>query len=188
MELAIPLSKFSHGNIKWGHPRVGAFRRTIPFGYDEGASTFNSLILVLQPLKIVEYDEARSQLILEDTKRTSAFSKLELLQTHVGDALSSHKDAWLEGCRSPTEFSVQPWVRGKRLTLHLSSQKEMTPFFSDAGPLKVSATTLRPGEFVRPVVKLQGLSLQMSDDENWTGKSRIQHHVLQLFKVDVAAD
>ena len=47
-----------------------------------------------------------------------------------------------------------------------------------------SEKTIRPGDIIRAVVKIQGISLQMSEAEIWTGKSRIQHHILQLYKVN----
>jgi hypothetical protein len=34
------------------------------------------------------------------------------------------------------------------------------------------------------IIKIHGLSLQMSEDDIWTGKSRIQHHILQIYKID----
>jgi hypothetical protein len=41
---------------------------------------------------------------------------------------------------------------------------------------------------IRITVKLQGLSLQMVEDNIWTGKSRIQHHILQIYKVSKEED
>ena len=189
MELAIPLTKFTPTNVHWGTPRSGAFRRTIPFLYEDNQTTFTSLVLVLQPLRVVEYDAERNQLVLEDTKRTqTAFNKLELLQTTVSQALDKHARMWLEGSPYPKEGAqpIQPWVRNRRITVHLSSQKELKPMFNETGKIEITADTLKPGTFLRLVVKLQGLSLQMSADDVWTGKSRIQHHVLQIYQVDPA--
>jgi hypothetical protein len=189
MELAIPLTKFIPTNVRWGTPRSGAFRRTIPFLYEDNQTTFTSLVLVLQPLRIVEYDADRNQLVLEDVKRTpTSFNKLELLQTTVAQALDKYTRVWLDGTPFPKDGAqpIQPWVRNRRITIHLSSQKELMPMFGESGRLEVNTETLKPGTFLRLVVKLQGLSLQMSADDVWTGKSRIQHHVLQMYQVDPA--
>ena len=189
MELAIPLTKFTPTNVRWGSPRSGAFRRTIPFLYEDNQTTFTSLVLVLQPLRVVEYDAERNQLILEDVKRSqTAFNKLELLQTTVSQALDRHARMWLEGSPFPKDGAqpIQPWVRNRRITVHLSSQKELMPMFNETGKIEITADSLKPGTFLRLVVKLQGLSLQMSADDLWTGKSRIQHHVLQIYQVDPA--
>lgn len=186
MELAIPLSKFSASAVTYGTYRNGYLRRTIPFAYEENQVSLTSLILVLQPMRVVEYDESRNHLVLEDVKKTSFFSKLETLQDLTQEALDSHKRQWLEGTTIPREIHpVQPLIRNKRITLHLSSQRELMPYFVNGVKQELTATSLKPGDFVRAIVKLQGLSLQMSLEENWTGKSRIQHHVLQLFKVSM---
>jgi hypothetical protein len=56
-------------------------------------------------------------------------------------------------------------------------------FFTEEGQAIFSEATIRPGDVIRAVVKIQGVSLQMTEDDVWTGKSRIQHHILQLYKV-----
>jgi hypothetical protein len=206
MELAIPLSKFSASSVTYGSYRTGYLRRTIPFAYEENQISLSSLILVLQPMRVVEYDESRNHLVLEDVKKTSFFSKLETLQDHTQEALNRYKTEWLEGTALPREiYPVQPLIRNKRITLHLSSQRELMPYFVppsassarggsavehstvNGAKEELTASSLKPGDFVRAIVKLQGLSLQMSPEETWTGKSRIQHHVLQLFKVAMDA-
>jgi hypothetical protein len=79
---------------------------------------------------------------------------------------------------------LQLWLKSRKLTLYLSAQPELLPFFTEAGSAVFSRDTIKPGDLIRAVVKIQGLSLQMSEDDTWTGKSRIQHHVLQLYKVN----
>ncbi len=183
MELAIPLTKFIPSHVVFQSPRIGSFRRTIPFAYHDSQVQASSLILVLQPMKVLEYDESRNHLVLEDTKKSSSFSKLEALQESTQNALETNIRSWLDGAAPPRDYpDIQPLVRQKRITLHLSSQKEMMPYFVDGEKIDLSPETLKPGDFVRVVVKLQGLSLQMTADDIWTGKSRIQHHVLQIYK------
>ena len=66
--------------------------------------------------------------------------------------------------------------------LYLSNTPELLPFYKLGSKSVLSTETLVPGDFVRVVIKIQGISLQMTDDDIWTGKSRIQHHILQLCK------
>jgi hypothetical protein len=65
----------------------------------------------------------------------------------------------------------------------LSDKPDHLNFYLKDGPSVFSEKTVKPGDFIRAVVKVQGLSLQMSEDDIWTGKSRIQHHILQLYSV-----
>ena len=85
----------------------------------------------------------------------------------------------MPGIKNP----LQPWLKLKKLTLYLSSQPETLPFFINGMPAIFSQDTVKPGDIIRAVIKIQGLSLQMTEDDIWTGKSRIQHHILQLYKV-----
>ena len=188
MELGIPLSRFILANMSWGQPRVASFRKTIPIEYNENGVHFSGLVLVLQPLRVVSYDEEKSQLILEDHKKSQCFSKLEALQTWAMNSLDENQSGWLSGITVPRDHSMQPWIRQKRLSLHLSSQKDKTPFFTSPGLIQININTIKPGDILRAVVKIKGLSLQMENDSVWTGKSRIQHHVLQLYKVDPTSD
>jgi len=185
MEFAIPISRFDPTHVRWGAPRIGPFRRTIPFGYDENQLSLSTLSIVLQPLRIVELDWSKNQLVLEETKKMSFLSKLEQLQTIVTNALDTHSKQWLEGSNAFTgaKLPLQLWVKFRRLTLYLSQQPDALPFFTEEGPTVFSDKTIQPGDLIRAVVRIQGISLQMSEDDIWTGKSRIQHHVLQLYKV-----
>ena len=182
MEFAIPITRIDPSNIQWGTPRNAPFRRTIPFGYNDTSIHLNNLILMLQPLQIVELDWTRNHVILEETKRVSYLSKLDQFQTTVTNTLNKNYRIWLDGSMS-VPLPLQPWLKGRRLTLYLSAQPETLPFFTEEGPAVFSSATVKPGDSIRAVIKIQGLSLQMSEDDTWTGKSRIQHHIVQLYKV-----
>lgn len=184
MEFTIPISRFNPSCVRWGQPRLGPYRRTIPFGYSENQITLNNLILSLQPLRIVELDWSRNQMVLEESKKLPFLSKLEQFQTIVSNELEKNSKHWLEDSKSAvTPVPLQLWLKSKKLTLYLSTQPSALPFYTSDGPAVFCESTIKPGDIIRAVVKIQGLSLQMSEDDIWTGKSRIQHHILQLYKV-----
>ena len=184
MEFAIPISRFDPSNVIWGESRIGPFRRTVPFKYSENQTVLNSLIIVLQPLRILEIDWIHNQLILEETKSMSFLTKLEQFQTSVNCGLEKNSKEWLQGSKGAQAcLPLQPWLKSRRLTLYLSAQPETLPFFLESGSAIFSEKTIKPGDLIRAVVKIQGISLQMTEDNIWTGRSRIQHHVLQLYKV-----
>lgn len=185
MEFAIPISRFDPTHVRWGQPRSGPFRKTIPFGYNENNIQLNNLILILQPLRIVEIDWMRNQIILEESKKLPFLSRLEQFQTLVTSEIENQSRHWFNECKPlpGTPISLQPWLKSKKLTLYLSAQPDSLPFFTEAGAAIFSDKTIKPGDILRAVVKIQGVSLQMSEQDIWTGKSRIQHHILQLYKV-----
>ena len=186
MEFAIPISRFDPTHIRWGQPRIGPFRRIIPFGYEENNVTFNSLIVVLEPLRVSDIDFSKNQVILEESDTMSFLSKLDQFQKIVASSIEKYSSEWLSDTESKEPEALVPlqlWLKSRRLTLYLSADPESVPFFIEAGQTTFSDKTVKPGDLIRAVVKLHGISLQMSENNIWTGKSRIQHHVLQLYKV-----
>jgi hypothetical protein len=185
MEFAVPISRFDPSRISWGEPRSGPFRKIIPFGYNENNVNLNNLILVLQPLRIVEIDWVRNHVVLEDFKRVPFLTKLDQLQSIILGEIESMPKHSMHATQlvHKASVSLQPWLKSKRLTLYLSSQPDTLPFFTQEGQSIFSEGTIKAGDIIRAIVKIQGVSLQMTEDDSWTGKSRIQHHILQLYKV-----
>lgn len=186
MEFAIPISRFDPTKVKWGQSRSGPFRRTVAFGYEENQLTFNSLSLVLEPLRVSHIDWEKNQLVLEETSQIQFLTKIEHFQTLVnGQIKKQHKD-WLEGSVLPdpdTIVPLQPWLKSHKITLYLSSEPSSVPFFTEKGSETLSDKTIKPGDLIRAIVRLQGISLQMSSSDIWTGKSRIQHYVVEVYRV-----
>ena len=185
MEIAIPISRFDPNNVKWGPIRTGPFRKTIHFGYEESQLKFNSLILLLEPLRIVQIDWDRNQLVLEETGDKSFLNKLEQFQKLANTYISKNASTWMDASDACEIYAVQPWLKSRRLTLFLSNDPASLTFYTEAGKAIFSNKSVKPGDFIRAVVKLNGISLQMTTQDIWTGKSRIQHHVLELYKVSL---
>lgn len=185
MEFAIPISQFDSSKVRWAQPRSGPFRKTIPFTYEEDSIQFNNLILSLHPLKVLELDHEKNQMVLEEDKKHPFLSKIEEFQNGVCSELDKRSKAWLEEARSShvTKSPLQPWLKGGKLTLYLSDKPELLNFYTETGQSTFSDKTVKPGDIIRAVIKIQGISLQMSEGDIWTGKSRIQHHILQLYKI-----
>lgn len=184
MEFAIPILKFKPENVVWGQSRVAPLRKTIPFGYEEAGISMSSLVLVLEPLKVVQVDMEKNQITLEESKN-SCLSIIEKFQVNVNNELEKNYKKWLEETKAPAvvKTPLQAWVKSNRIALYLSSDPETLHFYNDSIPSVFSEKTVKPGDMIQAVIKIQSLSLQLSDDDSWTGKSRIQHNILQLYKV-----
>lgn len=185
MEFAIPISQFIPAHVKWGQAKSHPFRKTIPFEYEENNIKYNNLILSLCPLKVVEVDFEKNYIILEETKHLPYLQKLEQFQQMVDDELTNNSKKWIDKSKLPSVIHrpLQPWVKSKRLTLYLSAEPSSLVFFTEGGPAKFCSETIKPGDTLRAIVKIHGLSLQTSENDVWTGKSRIQHMILQLYKI-----
>ena len=197
MEFAIPVTRFDPNNVTLNQPRSGSYKKTIPFGYTDNSLTFSSLVLSLEPLKVVEIDWDKNQLVLEEFTNLSFLSKLEQFQRLVNSQITNNFRKFLSDDELPDTLSIMPLqscVKSRRITLYLSNEPSSLPFFSDTGATtatgtatacKFSKDTVQPGSLLRVVVRLHGVSLQMTPSNIWTGKSRIQHHVLELYKVSI---
>lgn len=186
MEFAIPISRFDPTKVKWGQSRPGTFRRTVPFGYEEGQLKLSSLSLVLEPLRVIQIDWEKNQLVLEEVSQIQFLAKIEQFQTLANAQIKKNHREWLEGTIIPeadTIVPLQPWLKSQKITLYLSSEPSSVPFFTENGSETLSDKTVKPGDLIRAIVRLQGISLQMSASDAWTGKSRIQHYVVELYRV-----
>jgi len=187
MEFAIPISRFDSAHVLYTNARLGPFRKTIPFGYSENSISFNSLILALEPLKVVEIDWDKNQMVLEEFTPLSFLSKLDQFQKSVNMQITSNFRKFLDDDELPDAlniFPLQSCMKGRRITLYLSSDPSQLTFFMDTESATFSKEVVKPGDIIRAVVRLYGISLQMTHDNIWTGKSRIQHHILELYKVN----
>ncbi|NDB85199.1 MAG: hypothetical protein EB127_21230 [Alphaproteobacteria bacterium] len=179
MEFAIPLSTLDISNVKWAEPRSDHLRKTIQLTYQDNSVCFNNLIIAMQPLRVVEIDDALHQIILEDELGKTTLDKIDQFQKAVSADLEKYSKSSVEIVKSP----LQPWLKSGKLSLYLTDKPEQLVFYTNNVLSTFSEKTVKPGDLIRAVVKIQGISLQMSEGDIWTGKSRIQHHILQLYKV-----
>ena len=186
MEIVIPISQFDPKNVKLDHVRSNPLRRTISFTYEENNIAFSNLILMLHPLKVIEIDMEKKQIVLEESRGPALLAKLEQFQMNVNGELERNPEKWIEESKLPSVIRnpLQQWVKSKRFTLYLSSEPSSLCMFTEKGKTIFSEDSIKPGDMVRVIIKIHGLSLQMSEDDIWTGKSRIQHHILQLYKIN----
>jgi len=184
MDFTIPISHFDPKKVKLDQIKSCPLRKTISFAYEEDNINFTNLILVLHPLKVIEIDMEKKQLILEESNGT-LLSKLEQLQSNINIELEKNPKRWLEQSKIPhtVKNPLQQWIKSKQFSLYLSSDPSLLSMFTKDGRVTFTEDTLHPGDMVRVIIKIHGLSLQMSEEDIWTGKSRIQHHILQIYKI-----
>jgi hypothetical protein len=186
MEFAIPISRFDPTKVRWGQARSGPFRKTISFNYEDSQLAFQSLNLMSDPLTVVYFDTDKNQLVLEETPQGQFLIKIDQFQTLINGQIKRHYKDWLEGTNLPESEVIaplQPWLKSQKITLYLSNEPSSIPFFTKNGSEIISDKTLKPGDLIRAMVRLQGVSLQLNELNDWTGKSRIQHYVIELYRI-----
>jgi hypothetical protein len=184
MDLAIPIKEFDPRKVTIGKPRDKVFRKIITLEYEDSNIHLYNLILVLDPLRVTGIDFSNNTLTLEESNKSPNLSKLEEMCKILNAQLDLDYKKWLGNSSfdKTVRLPIQNWVNQGGINLYLSNKPELLPFYKLGSKSVLSTETLAPGDFVRVVIKIQGISLQMTEDDIWTGKSRIQHHILQLSK------
>jgi len=184
MDFVIPISHFDPNNVRLDQVKSHPLRKTISFTYNYNNIILNNLVLILHPLKVVELDIQKKQITLEETNG-SLLTRLEQFQMNINNELEKTPKKWLDESMLPPVIKnpLQQWVKSKRFILYLSSEPSSLSMFTEQGKTIFSESLIQPGDMVRVIIKIHGLSLQMSEDDIWTGKSRIQHHILQMYKL-----
>lgn len=185
MEFAIPLAKCNPENIKIEDIKTFSFRKILPIEYTEGKTCFKNLIISLPPLKVREIHLEKNQVTLEESEETNQLQILEKIQEKLLTFLEVNYTKWFHEIeiRDVKKIIFQPWINSKRITLFLPSNTTTFSYFTENGQSVFSSNSLKPGEIVRAFINIHGLCLQLLENNNWTGRSRIQHKTLHLYKI-----
>jgi hypothetical protein len=192
MEWCIPLQKLELGKIKLGTLAIRPNREKkpmIPLSYMDGQMNMPILTILLPHLTVSSYNSAngRLELMLENTMIAT---KLTSLQESLLTSLSSSQISWLgkkDFGYDDISSLFQPMVEGNKL--HLYCPSTLVEKRKGNGVIKlwkedsfiegVRPGLLVPGQRIRVALQLQGISLQLGlTDNQWTGRSRLQHRVL----------
>ncbi len=194
MEWCVPLQKLEVTKIVLGNLQTRPNRETkpiAPLGYIDGAMVMPVLTVLLPHLVIDSYNSAdgRLELLLDSPQ---SIGKLSSIQTGLVTSITNSQHSWF-GTRkySQTEINdlFQPMIDGNKL--HLYCPSTLVEKRKGAGVIKVWKEGswiegVRPGLFVpgqkiRVALQIQGISLQVTGDSLWTGRSRLQHRILGIF-------
>jgi hypothetical protein len=192
MEWCIPLQKLELTKIRLGALAIRPNREKkpmIPMSYSDGQMNMPVLSILLPHMTVDSYNSAngRLELTLENNWITT---KLISLQESLLASLTSSQTA----CFGKKDYSYddiyslfQPMVEGNKLHLYCPSTivekrkgNGVIKLWKDDSFVEgVRPGLLVPGQHVRVVLQLQGISLQLGMNNNdWTGRSRLQHRVV----------
>ena len=194
MEWCIPLQKLELGKIKLGTLSIRPNREKkpmIPLSYCDGQVNMPILTILLPHLTVDSYNSAngRLELLLEPA---SVGNKLTSLQDSLLASLGQSQISWF-GKKDFNHEDIynlfQPMVEGNKLHLYCPSTlvekrkgNGVIKLWKDDAYIEgVRPGLLIQGQRVRVALQLQGISLQLGTADNqWTGRSRLQHRVICL--------
>jgi hypothetical protein len=194
MEWCVPLQKLEVPKIVLGNLQTKPHRETkpiAPLGYIDGPMVMPVLTVLLPHLVVDSYNSAdgRLELVLDSPQ---SIGKLTSIQTGLVGSITNSQHSWF-GTRkySQTEISdlFQPMIDGNKL--HLYCPSTLVEKRKGSGVIKVwkegswiegvRPGLFSPGQKIRVALQIQGISLQLTGDSLWTGRSRLQHRILGIF-------
>ena len=193
MEWTIPAQTFVTGNVQIGPPTKSQ-KPVIMLGYKDETASFPAFSTLLPPLPIKSYDSETGKLVLSLTSNPALLTKLIALQTRILQTIQSNYTTWFPSERQrtieETMASFQPLIQQNSIHLYcplitLGSFNEISVWSGSSWSKGViPANILVPGKLVRAAVRLQSISFhQHPVSKALTGRFRIQHRILALFKV-----
>jgi hypothetical protein len=194
MEWCVPLQKLEVTKIVLGNLQTRPHRETkpiAPLGYIDGAMVMPVLTVLLPHLVVDSYNSADGRLdLLLDSPQS--IGKLTSIQSGLITSLTNSQHSWF-GAKKYSQSEIndffQPMIEGNKL--HLYCPSTLVEKRKGTGVIKiwkegswiegVRPGLFTPGQRIRVALQIQGISLQLTGDSVWTGRSRLQHRILGIF-------
>lgn len=192
MELAVPLQRLTCANIEISSPYKYQ-KPMASLSYKDDEITLPCLSILLPALSIKSYDTETGKLSLSLTPYPQLLAKLQAFQLKMVQTIYENYTTWfpLEQARTmdDTHGSLQPLIANNCIHLYcplvtVGSFNEIS-IFSDGSWSKgtIPPSLLVAGKQVRIGVRLQGISFHQHPlTRKLTGRSRVQHRILVIYK------
>jgi len=196
MEWTVPAQTFTLANVHIMSPNK--YQKPVAaLAYKDEDVTLPSFSTLLPPLPIKSYDSDTGKLVLSLVGVPAILTKFIALQSRILNAVHSNYTTWFpsERQQSLDEISAafQPLIQNNCLHLYcplvtVGSFNEISIYSGTAWSKGVvPATLLVPGKTIRAAVRLQSISFhQHPITKALTGRFRIQHRILALFRPTTA--
>lgn len=194
MEWCVPLQKMEVGKIRIGTltNRANKEKKPLaPLAYLDGQMIMPVLSLLLPHLVVDCYNPTTGRLDLT-VDSPWIMNKIQAIQTSLINAIHSNQQAWF-GSHTFNSTNIsslfQPMIEGNKL--HLYCPSTLVEKRKGGGSIKVWKENewlegvrpgfLVPGQRIRVAIQIQGVSLQIGNNDNeWTGRCRLQHRILGI--------
>lgn len=192
MEWTVPAQTFVASQVHVGAPSKH-IKPIATLSYKDDMVSMPCFSLLLPPLPVKSYDSDTGKLALSLTGYPTILAKLIALQARILQTIATNYTTWFptedERSLEETTAAFQPLIQNN--AIHLYCPLVTTGSFNEIGVY--SGTTwargviptgmLVPGKSVRAAVRLQSVSFhQHPVSKALTGRFRIQHRILALFK------
>jgi hypothetical protein len=192
MEWTVPAQTFATANVQIGTPNK-AQKPIATLGYAEEGVRLPCFSVLLPSLPVKSYDSETGKLVLSLLGHPQILAKFVALQARMLQTIHSNYLTWFpaERQRSLEELSTcfQPLIQNNCIHLYcplitVGSFNEISVYSGGAWSKGViPAALLAPGKSIRAAIRLQSISFHQHPlTKALTGRFRIQHRILTLFK------
>lgn len=194
MEWHLPIQKVEIANINIGSPwarenrREYAHKPMAPLSYFGTQFRLPFVSLLFPPLPIVEYNAQTGKLVLEMAETNLACIKLNTFQETLLGAIVYHQQSWFKTdyAKEEVKGGFQPIIVGTQLHLHcpISPGQRGVPLYKVEHGWKASFSPedLVVGSRIRIAIKIHGISFLNRENNEWSGRCRIQHRVMGIIR------
>ncbi len=204
MEWCVPLQKLEVGKVHLG-PLYSQQQMTIgrpsrdkkpiaPLGYVDGPIVLPALNILLPILTVQSYNAqtGRLEVMIENS---FSIGKLQALQQTLLNAITVYQQGWFGSSifsHDDILHFFQPMIENNILHLYCPviakpTSDEQRKYSGNLTRIWVnnewqdglSPGVLKSGQRIRIALQIQGISLQLQNDQ-WTGRSRLQHRILGI--------
>jgi hypothetical protein len=193
MEWTVPAQTFTVSNVDIVAPSKSQ-KPIAALGYKDDDISMPCFSTLLPPLPIKSYDSETGKLVLSLVGAPAILNKLVALQTRILQTIHANYTTWFPSERQrsleETANSFQPLIQNNCIHLYcplvtVGSFNEISVFSGTSWSKGViPATMLAPGKTIRAAIRLQSISFhQHPVSKVLTGRFRIQHRILTIFKM-----
>ena len=180
MILTIPHQAFEIGNIHVMPFQVDKYGKTIArLMYKDNSIDFHDVSILSPPMRILDYHAETSRLRLDVSEHPSFHSKINMLHDYLINTFYTHQQSFLNQ-QGKTYDAI------RRLFYFLLDGCALSLFIYPTGTVKkvnggaCRVSDLKPGDVVRCVIRLQGVSQLIHREEL---RLRLHHSVPVLYSV-----
>ena len=191
MDLVIPLHTFDPNKVILDSKNVDA-KSIVSFSYKDGTLGLQNMTLMLPITHVISYQPTTGKLILDMKENYPLLQKLRTFQDILISFVENNQGTFFKQSLSydQIESQFQKLVNQSVIILYCPSSeitnigiKPIIPIYKNSAwnPTLLS-TDIMSGSNIRIIFKLVGISFQLDASKAWTGKFRIQHKIVSVFR------
>jgi aromatic ring-cleaving dioxygenase len=158
MILSIPYQAFEIENVHLAPFQCDRYGKILAqLSYKDNSIDFQDISILSPPLRVIQYQPENSRLRLDLSEQTHFQNKLNTLQEYLVGTFFMHQQSFLNICYKSADYI-------RHLFYFLLDSSVLSLYIYPTASIKMAdgqqakITDLKPGDMIRVVIRLQGIS------------------------------